>query len=133
MKKMLLPLGDLPSPLTIHTDALDAPQLLQSKDADQGGEGEAEGADAGEAEVGLFDEVLEVHAVEAGDEGARADAKGADAEFEVEKHEGVAVCVEDGFHAVFWGVGGSRLERGCFVIFDNFCRIANDKGGWGRF
>ena len=57
-------------------------------------------ADIEEAKIGFFDEVLNVHAVERGDEGTRADAQGADGESKIEDHEGVEVGVEDCFCSV---------------------------------
>jgi len=50
---------------------------------------------APESEVGFFEEVFEVHAVEGGDEGARAEAEGEDGEAQFEEHERVAVGIED--------------------------------------
>lgn len=89
-----------PRPMTIHAYALDLAQFLQSVRSDEEAENGAPAADAVEAEVGLFDEVLQVHAVEGGDEGAGCDGEGEDGEFEIEEHEGVAVCVEDGFYTL---------------------------------
>ena len=56
----------------------------------------------------VFEEVLEIHAVKAGEERTGTDAEGADAEFEVEKHEGVAVGIKDGFDA---GCGMSKTGK----------------------
>ena len=75
-------------------------QLVQAVGEDDGAGDGAEDGDAAEAEVGLFDEVLEVHAVEGGGEGAGGEAERVDGEFEVELHEGVAIGVEDGADAV---------------------------------
>lgn len=86
-------------PMRIHAHPLHSPQLLQPVHGDNGAEDRAPGADAPETNVGLFDEVLQVHAVEGGDEGAGRDGEGEDGEFQVQKHEGVAVGVEDGFDA----------------------------------
>src|SRR5207249_4818668 len=91
-----------------HTDLLDLPQLVQAVDANDDGEREAPDRDADEAEMRFLDEVLEVHAVEGGYEGAGTHAEGPDGEFEVEEHEGVAICVEDGANAV--GRGGLALR-----------------------
>jgi hypothetical protein len=73
---------------------------MQSIDSGNAADDGAPAADAVETPIGLFDEVFQVHAVEGCDEGAGRYCEGEDAEFEIEKHEGVAVCVEDGFHAV---------------------------------
>lgn len=83
-----------------HGDALDAAQLAEADGGGQEGEDGAPDADAPEAEVRLLDEVLQVHAVEGRDEGARRQADRPDREFEVEEHERVAVGIEDGFDAV---------------------------------
>lgn len=58
-------------------------------------EDECPARDTPEGQIGLFDKVLEVHAVETSYEGARTNPQGSDGEFEVEEHEGVTVCVED--------------------------------------
>ena len=47
----------------------------------------------------VLHKILEIHAIESGDKGTRADAQGADAEFEVEEHKRIAVGIEDGFDA----------------------------------
>lgn len=52
------------------------------------------------APVGLFDEVFQVHSVQAGQERAHGQAQRADAELEVQQHERVAIGVEDGPDAV---------------------------------
>lgn len=105
-----------PAPATLlapDADALDFAEFGQAVGADEGGQEEGEAGDADEAEVGFFEEVLEVHAVEAGDEGAAADAEGADGEFEVEQDERVAVGVKDGFDS------GGRIDKylSCLVFF----------------
>lgn len=73
---------------------------MQAVDEDDGAGDGAEGGDGAEAEVGFLDEVLEVHAVEGGGEGAGGEAEGVDGEFEVELHEGIAVSIEDGTNTV---------------------------------
>ena len=87
-----------------HGESLHTLQLADPVDGDDATEDCAPGGDAPETEVRFLDEVLEVHAVEGGDEGACSEGEGEDGEAEVEQHEGVAVSVEDGFDA---GVGGS--------------------------
>ena len=93
--------GLLPALGAPHAEALDPAQPAETPDADAKAHEGAPGADAPEAEVGLLEEVLEVHAVEGCDEGAAAEAEGGDAELEVEQHQGVAVGVEDGFYDFF--------------------------------
>lgn len=51
-----------------HLDALDSAQLDQSVPADDEGEEDGCPRNTSEAPVGLFDEVFEIHTVEAGDE-----------------------------------------------------------------
>ena len=70
--------------VTPHGEALDALQLADAVDGDDAAEDCAPGGDAPEAEVGFFDEVLEVHAVEGGDEGSGGEGEGEDGEAEVE-------------------------------------------------
>lgn len=82
-----------------HAEALDAPQLVYAVDGDDEAEDGAPRGDAPETEIGFLNEVLEVHAVEGGDEGAGGEGKGEYGEAQVEKHERVAVGVEDGFDA----------------------------------
>lgn len=89
---------------TPHADALELAQLGEPVDGDDGGDGEAGDGDAAETEVGFFDEVLQVHAVQRREEGPCCEGECADAELEVEKHEGVAVGIEDGFHSVLFTV-----------------------------
>jgi hypothetical protein len=85
---------------------------MQSIDSGNAADDRAPAADAVETPVGLFDEVFQVHAVEGCDKGAGCYCEGEDAEFEVEQHKRIAVCVEDGFDA-----GG---------------KLANGDGGGGR-
>jgi len=86
--------------MSVHADPLNLAQFLEAVGSDDDAEDGAPGADAEEAEVAFFDEVFQVHAVEGGDKGACCDGEGRDGEFEVQEHEGIAVCVEDGFDAV---------------------------------
>ncbi len=51
---------------------------------------------APEAPVGLLDEVLQIHAVQAGQKGAHREAEGGDAELDIEEHQRVAVGVQNG-------------------------------------
>lgn len=60
---------------------------------------ESRGGHASESKISLFEEVFEVHTEQACNDGASAEAEGADAKFEIEQHEGVSVCVENGFDA----------------------------------
>lgn len=83
--------------MSVHAHALNLAEFLESICSDDEAKDGAPYADAVEAKVRLFDEVLEVHAVEGSDEGAGCDGEGEDGEFEVEEHEGVAVGVENGF------------------------------------
>lgn len=85
--------------LSPHTNSLDLSQLRKSIRTNHACENHRPYSDADKAEIGLFDKVFQVHAIEGGDEGPGPDAKSADAEFEVEEHEGVAVGVENGFYA----------------------------------
>ena len=86
--------------LAPHLDALDAPETLHGVDAHGQGESGAGGGDGAEADAGLFQEVGQIHAVQRGDEGTCAETEGANAEFEVEQHERVAIGIEDGFDSV---------------------------------
>jgi hypothetical protein len=74
---------------------LHAAQARQAVGQDHGAGRGAHERERAEAKVGLLEEVLEVHAVERGDEGAGGEAEGPDAEAQLEEHEGVAVGVED--------------------------------------
>lgn len=82
---------------TPHPDALELAELVESVDADDCGDCEAGHGDTAKTKVGFFDEVLQVHSVEAGVEGSGGQTECTDAELEIEKHEGVAVCVENRF------------------------------------
>lgn len=84
----------------MHLDPLDLAQLDKAISADQEREEYGEGGDASKTPVGLFNEVLQVHTVQTSQEGAHGQAKGANAEFEVQKHEGVTVGVKNGANTV---------------------------------
>lgn len=75
---------------------------MQAVRADDGGEDKGPPGDAPEGEIGFFHEVFEIHSVETSDESAGADTKGADGEFEIKEHEGVAVSVEDDVDTIWW-------------------------------
>jgi hypothetical protein len=83
-----------------HGEALDATEAGEAPDEDAEAENGAPGGNDPEAVVCFFDCVFEVHAIEGSDEGAGCYGEGGDREAEVEKHEGVAVGVKDGFYAV---------------------------------
>lgn len=86
--------------MAVHADSLDLAQSEQTVYRDNRTKDGAPGADAVETVIGFFNKVLQVHTVEGGDEGAGCDREGEDGEFEVEKHKGVAVRVENGFDTI---------------------------------
>lgn len=88
-----------------HGHTLHLTEFLEAVGADEGGEDEGAAHHADETEFGFLHEVFQVHPVQRCHEGAGSDAERADAEAEVEKHEGIAVGVEDGFDSVI-------VERG---------------------
>lgn len=74
-------------------DPLHLAQLDQSIPAhDQRGYGR-HSRDGAKSPASFFYEILEVHAVEASEEGAHGQTEGADAEFQVQEHEGVSVRI----------------------------------------
>jgi len=92
---------------TPHPDALEFAELVESVDADDCSDCKAGDRDTAKTVVGLFDKVLQVHSVETGVEGSGGQTEGTNAELEIEKHEGVAVCVENRFDTVI------RLDSIC--------------------
>ena len=81
--------------LAPHADTLYLAQAAQTPYGRSDCQDSAEAGNAEEAVVGLFDEVLEVHTVEGGNEHADRGAECEDRELEVEQHETVAVGVEN--------------------------------------
>lgn len=69
-----------------HTNPLHPPQNLQPPHQRDGRKNSARHADAPEPEIGFFDEVFQVHAVEGGDECSGSEAEGHDGEAEFEEH-----------------------------------------------
>lgn len=85
---------------TPHPDALEFAELVESVNADDCGDREAGDRDTAKTVVRLFDKVLQVHSIETGVECSGGQTEGTNAELEIEKHERVAVCVENRFDTV---------------------------------
>lgn len=83
-----------------HADPLNPAKFAKSITAYDSGEDERKSADTDEAKIGFFDKVLEIHAVETGDKGTRANSECADAEFQIEQHQRVSIGVQDRFDSI---------------------------------
>ena len=80
-----------------HADTLELAQFGESIHADNCGQCKANNGDTTETEIVFFDEVLQVHSVESGEESSCSQTESANAELQVEKHEGVAIGIKDRF------------------------------------
>lgn len=76
----------VPTLLSPHAHPLDLVKLLESIGANNSCKDKRPSADSDEAVIRFFDEVLKIHAVQAGDERAGSDAECADTELQVEEH-----------------------------------------------
>jgi hypothetical protein len=101
------------SALAPHTHTLHLAQAAKAPDGRSHRQDSTEAGNAEESVIGLFDEVLEVHTVESGNEHANRRAKCKNRELQVEQHKTVAVGVENGTND-FFGV----LDRGHQVRAD---------------
>lgn len=83
-----------------HADTLKLAQFGEPIDTDNNRNGKACNGHGAKTQIRLFDEILQVHSVKCGKQGSGCESERSDAEFEVQKHEGVAIGIQDGFNAV---------------------------------
>jgi hypothetical protein len=88
------------STLAPHAQSLYFPEFAHAPDNGDHAEEAAKDADQWEAKVSLFDEILQIHAVKAGKEGAHTDTKGQYRKLKIQEHQGVAVGVQYGFDTI---------------------------------
>ena len=85
-----------PQVVGVHPDPLHLPELDEPVPADEEREDGRDGCDGSESPIRLLYEVLEVHAVQTGQESPHGQTKCAHAKLEVKKHERVSICVKNG-------------------------------------
>lgn len=78
--------GALSQVVPIDLDPLHLAQLYKAIPADEEGKERGNRRDCAESPVGLLDKVLQIHAVETGQECAHCETKSAHAELEIQKH-----------------------------------------------
>ena len=80
----------------LHLDALQAAEALHTEYANPDRQEDTNARHGAKAPVGLLDEVLQVHSVQACDESSHGQTEGTHTKLQLEKHESVSVCVKDG-------------------------------------
>lgn len=85
--------------ITRHLDTLQDAEFPYAVAAYPEGHERGHDGDGSKAPIGLFYEVLEVHAVQTCDERAHGETQSTDAVFQLQQHEGVAVGIENGTDA----------------------------------